>query len=126
MKGTCNASPLDWLYYIEKDDKDNIFYDGYKKTKIVQKNGTWEFIRRSYGLPELSVGGVEDLLGRNTWKIINTACKQDKVTDVSIPSAPAWWARSSLVTPAAASVSINVAIITRTVQMGLMKKIAVC
>ena len=84
MKGTCNASPLDWLYYIEKDEKDDIFYEGYKKTKIVQKNGTWEFIRRSYSLPELSVGGVEDLLGRNTWKVINTACKQEKVTDVSM------------------------------------------
>ena len=86
MKGTCDESPLDWVYYIEKDEKQDIFYEGYRKTKLVQKNNTWEFIHKDTGLPDLQVkmGGQEEVLGRHHWKSINTACKQDKITDISL------------------------------------------
>ena len=88
LKGTCNESPLDWLYYIEKDENQEIFYEGYKTTTLVQQNDTWQFLRKDIGVPDMLIKleGGQDLipLGRHNWKTINTACKQDKMVDNSL------------------------------------------
>ena len=85
LKGSCSESPLDWLFYIEKDEEKSIFYEGYKNSKMILKNGSWHIIDASTKRSDLIVemGAGQDVskipLGRHDWKILDTACKQDKL-----------------------------------------------
>ena len=85
LKGSCSESPLDWLFYIEKDEEKSIFYEGYKNSKMILKNGSWHIVdnstKRSDLIVEMGAGqdGSKIPLGRHDWKILDTACKQDKL-----------------------------------------------
>ena len=94
LKGTCNESPLDWLFYIEKDENMNIFYEGYRSSKIILINGLWHIESSQAPTSELSIdmeaGQDASLipLGRRSWQVLNTACgldkKQEKYFSISI------------------------------------------
>ena len=87
LKGTCNESPLDWLFYIEKDENMNIFYEGYRSSKIVLDNGSWHIKSSQASTSELSIDmeagqdGSLIPLGRRSWQVLNTACGLDKKTE---------------------------------------------
>ena len=80
MKGSCNGSPIDWLYYIKKDENKNIFYEGYKNSKIFLKNGSWHLtdyvVKSSDLIVELDAGkdGSKSPLGRHQWKRFDKSC----------------------------------------------------
>ena len=80
------------MYYIEKDEKQNIFYEGYKTTDLRQSNGSWEFKRDNFKPSNLyvSLEATQDLmpLGRHAWKTLNTGCGIDKMVDHSHALSP--------------------------------------
>ena len=93
LKGTCNESPLDWLFYITKDNDKSIFYEGYRSSKIVQTNNTWHLMsKQESSIVDIQlVSGKESSLtplGRNKWTVLNPACgidtKQERGFSISV------------------------------------------
>ena len=89
LKGTCNESPLDWLFYIAHDENRNIFYEGYRSSSIVLANGSWNLISSQVSSSDLTIqmpAGQDSSstpLGRKNWSVLNTACGMDKLQDKS-------------------------------------------
>ena len=90
MKGFCTESPIDWLFYIEKDKENNIFYEGYKNSKMILKNGSWNIIeegtKKTDLIVEMNAGqdGSMIPLGRHDWMMLDSACKIDKLEKESL------------------------------------------
>ena len=90
MKGFCSESPIDWLFYIEKDKENNIFYEGYKNSKMILKNGSWNIIEEGTKITDLIVemnagqDGSMIPLGRHDWMMLDSACKLDKLEQKSL------------------------------------------
>ena len=82
LKGTCDESPLDWVYYATKNDK-SIFYEGYKNSKIILANGSWHMKDSTATATDLIVempagqDGSKLPLGRHLWSNLNTACNRN-------------------------------------------------
>ena len=80
---------MDWLFYIEKDQNQNIFYEGYKNSKIILDGGFWHMMDAAATKSDLKIemdagqDGSLLPLGRRTWKTLNTACKLDKEEEKS-------------------------------------------
>ena len=80
LKGVCDGSPIDWLFYVQKDKHKNIFYEGYKNSKIVFKNGSWHMtdyaVTQSDLIVHMDAGkhGSKTPLGRRSWKTYDASC----------------------------------------------------
>ena len=87
LKGTCDESPLDWVYYSTKDSKNEIFYEGYKDSKIVKVNKTWRIKSGNISerILDIKIIGESNSkispVGRNGWAVLNSACKHDKIVE---------------------------------------------
>ena len=90
VKGVCKESPIDFLYYIEKDEKDKIFYEGYKRSKILLVNGSWIIVDPSVKETDMRgelLSGQENSdtpVGRHTWNVLDTSCGIDRVRKVNL------------------------------------------
>ena len=89
LKGMCDESPTDWVYYLGRNSEQEVFYDGYKRSKIFYNESTWyltsQGVTISYLQAELSPSVISKTpLGRQIWKTFNTACDVNKMKNSSI------------------------------------------
>ena len=59
LKGSCYESPVDWVYFIKTDKDQQVFYQGYKTTKIVLVDGHWTILDAAANQAELNVKLIE-------------------------------------------------------------------
>ena len=82
VNGLCYDTLFDFNYYIVLDDLNRIdYYEGYKASNIINKNGSWTFTPKrgndaTNSKLKLEIG--EYPLGRQTWSVYDPKCKVSK------------------------------------------------
>ena len=78
LKGVCDASGLDWNYYMNVDAKNEINnYEGYKNNRIFRfNNRTWGSESNSYRISLASTSKLNFPIGRQIWSSFDENCKE--------------------------------------------------
>ena len=77
------------LLTLPKDKRD-IYYEGYKGSKLILQNGSWQLIESGVKKTDLMVemdagqDGSTIPLGRHDWSVLDTACKKNKLEQSSM------------------------------------------
>ena len=83
LKGSCAGTIIDWLFYLETDEHQNIFYDGYKNSNITLQNGSWiimdsEIDGDNFAVSlDAGVHGSISPVGRRNWSTKDPTCGSD-------------------------------------------------
>ena len=89
IKGLCSVTSANYNYYLELNERGEIFYEAYKSTdkSITNKNGTWIIQSSVDSKNDFSMkldNSSSSIIGRNMWELRDANCNIKKKTLLSL------------------------------------------